>query len=447
MESTSRKEGPWHSWPVLLSLIAATAEIAPGCGEVATSSGNQLGGVTFDSGMDAGEGGSGDGAPACGHLVLAPPVLTLPVEYSFVGAPDLVQTGDPDTVVLRYATERFDAAATAQHACRNQFLSPWMDWSAVQLTPAIDPLEGCAGVIAAASGMSLEVLESNGFLRNIAPGQPIGDPVGTIPGLLQGGNERQSIFLLKTDGSFLLGDSHAFYVCPSNPPDWSCSGVQTPYVFVREVRGDGAVVPPGDQIIGCGSSEGDAISVEGGELIAVASSRAAGGCPPGDQLVFDRPSIRVVQRHSGAISETAIIDVAPHDRLRLFKRSDGAWLVYDAYVARLDQNGRLRPTPYATPRGVFDMIGVQLFPSGQPGLYEQALSVATLGNRLVVTDGSTIDLLDENAQLVDAVLMDTHNARATLLGSPRGDSVIAALAITPESGTPSVQLARYNCAP
>ena len=239
---------------------------------------------------------------------------------------------------------------------------------------------------------------------------------------------------MRTDGGFLLGENHPFYLCPPNQPDWTCSATMTNYLHVREVWSDGTVMPPADQLVGCGSGLGDALAVPGGELIAVTSARKVGACPPDNQLLSENSSLRVVRRQlSGAMAETAVIDAVTGPP-QLVRRSDGAWLAYDTFVVRLDLNGRVASAPIALP------TEAEIF-------NQQTPAVTALGNRLAVTDGNAIDLLDDNGHLVDAVPVETHNTKVSVLGSPRGDSVLAAFALWTSTGAGEVRLARYDCAP
>ena len=149
-----------------------TAESATGCSSGSAKSG----------GTPSTDAGSPQSTPACGHLVLASPMLMLPLKYAFAARPKLLQTGDPNTVVLRYSTQGYDAGSNdLQFTCRYQFLSPWGGWNDVELTPGNDPQEGCLGPAAGASGAAFEVLASNGFLLSIAAGGQVGNPVPTIP--------------------------------------------------------------------------------------------------------------------------------------------------------------------------------------------------------------------------------------------------------------------------
>jgi hypothetical protein len=351
----------------------------------------------------------------------------------------LVLTGHPLTVAVDGYTPQPAEDGSNERAYR--FFAPWENWGSPGVVGPGGTLNyTLEGSISAAAGTAFETLVGNGFLLRVAEGESVGPTVGTVlPRDVDYGTLSPE-FLARLPSGFLLGNlSYQYMPSPPQQPMEVAA-----FVTVIEVDEQATVSPQGEQVAGCCFSYGfhpaDAVAVDGGQLLAVSSSYPIGSCPM-DLRGALQPSCqtRIVRRTPPGVLEDKGAITGPPGDLYLIARADGAWLAIagtDVQLVRLDASGAVVKGPLMLPRR-----------NGNSGA--RWVGGASLGDRLVVAvnfdQGSALELLDDNGNLVDTVATPTLLG---VVGSPNQDGVVATqVPATADGGRGDVQLARYDCPP
>ena len=411
--------------------------------------------VTIDAGST-----DGDLVPTCSRLSRSGEPLDLAALAWTNGSSDpnfpapygaLVATGDPSFVAGMSLT--YPRADDFSDGARYTFFSPWGAWDSATVIGGVRTTNGisqsCAGV-----GRAFEMLFNHAFIQRVTAEGPPGEPTETVgPELRQ--PTLNSNFITRLPKGFLLGlYSESFRPQPPQQP--IVTGI---FERVIEVDDDGKVIVPANQVVGChglfNARPGrviDAIPLDGGQLIAVQSISAPSACPRDDQPVTGPEQIHLVLRASdGSLREGGVIEQQSRRMrdIRLYPRSDGAWLVLAAdsegsgtasiAYARLDKTGSpltsltsLRPPTEAQQ---VDFIGG-----------------ASLGDRLVIAAGFAagldrryaLYLFDERGTNIQ--ITDTPQLLGFVRASHENRVLVSQWQPATDGGRGTTELVRYDCA-
>jgi hypothetical protein len=403
--------------------------------------------------QDAGESGPAVAPGACMGFVKSPfalDVAELGLSFGFGAsvAPQLVQTGNPERVVVI-------GRSPSNYLTYYRFVAPWGDWNNGQLLGQLGNLDNTvySGTPAPGFGAAFELLVDGGYVLAISEGQPVPPR-----------KERVAVgvtkFLTRLPNGFLAGGT-TNPPCPppmgGNPPcyNWSPNWAK---LNIAETNAAGALVAGTDQLLGCsnyllGPNPADAVEVDGGQLIAVVSTPDVAACnSESNSSPGGVASTRIVWRSSAGVLEPGGT-VAASNLVHLFARSDGAWLIHQF------------TDPSGPPGIAFSLIGKRgQVRSGANKLplaarateFPTWIGGAPLGDRLVVAVNfaadssvgsnpqlplpvsSAIELLNENGELVSSI---ETPALWAMVASPSGKSI---LVVTGDPAT-RADLVRYDC--